>query len=73
MLVVNENPEETKLTWTAEAEARLESVPAFMRPMVRRAIESHASSRGCTVITPDVVTAAKTGHGVRMPDHGEKQ
>ncbi len=71
VLVVNEKPEETKLTWTAEAEARLERVPKFMRPMVRRAIESHASSRGLTVITPDVVTAAKTGHGVRMPDHGK--
>jgi nucleotide-binding universal stress UspA family protein len=72
VLVVNEKPAETNLTWTAEAEARLERVPAFMRPMVRKAIESHARSRDLTVVTPEVVGAAKTGHGVRMPDHGEK-
>ncbi len=71
VLVVNETAEEVQLTWTAEAEGRLEVVPAFMRPMVRKAIESHARSRQLTVVTADVVTAAKTGHGVRMPGHGE--
>ena len=40
-----------------------------MRPMVRKAIESHARARGLTEITAEVVTAAKTGHGVPMPGH----
>ncbi|MBI2899735.1 MAG: universal stress protein [Planctomycetes bacterium] len=69
VLVVNERPEETALAWTAEAEARLDRVPEFMRPMVKKAIESHARARGLTEITPDVVTDAKTGHGVPMPGH----
>ncbi len=72
VLVVNERPEETQLTWTAEAETRLERVPEFMRPMVKKAIESHARARGLTEITADVVTDAKTGHGVPLPGH-EKQ
>jgi nucleotide-binding universal stress UspA family protein len=71
VLVVNEKGEEAQLTWTADAEARLKAVPAFMRPMVQKAIESHARSRDITVVTAEVVAAAKTGHGVRMPGHGK--
>ncbi len=71
VLVVNEQAAEATLTWTAEADARLKKVPAFMRPMVRKAIESHARSRDITVVTAEVVDAAKTGHGVRMPGHGK--
>ncbi len=71
VLVVNEKVEQAELTWTADAQARLEVVPAFMRPMVRKAIESHARARDITVVTAEVVTAAKTGHGVRMPGHGK--
>ncbi len=71
VLVVNEKVEDAPLTWTADAEERLKPIPAFMRPMVRKAIESHARARDITVVTPEVVTAAKTGHGVRMPGHGK--
>lgn len=69
VLVVNERADDGPLVWTGEAEERLQRVPEFMRPMVRKAIESHARARGLTEITADVVTSAKTGHGVRLPGH----
>jgi nucleotide-binding universal stress UspA family protein len=69
VLVVNEEPEKADLPWTAEARARLEKVPEFMRPMVAKAIESHARARGLEEVTAEVVTEAKTGHGVPMPGH----
>ncbi len=71
VLVVNETPTDRSLTWTKEAQERLERVPEFMRPMVKKAIESHARSRGLTEVTAEVVTTAKTGHGVPMPGHGK--
>ncbi|MEE8457655.1 MAG: PCP reductase family protein, partial [Acidimicrobiia bacterium] len=36
--------------------ARLERIPAALRPMVERGITKHASSRGLTVITPELMT-----------------
>lgn len=68
VLVVNERPHDPPLIWTEEAEERLAKVPEFMRPMVRRAIESHGRSRGLARVTTDVVDAAKTRHGVPMPE-----
>ncbi len=73
VLVVNETPDEDPLPWTVEAQDRLQQVPQFMRPMVRKAIELHARARGLREVTADVVTAAKTGHGVPMPGHGPEK
>ncbi len=69
VLVISEKPDEQPLDWTKEARERLQSVPQLMRPMVRKAIESHARSRGLSEVTAEVVTAAKTGHGVPLPGH----
>lgn len=69
VLVVNERPDDQPLSWTKEAEERLEKVPEFMRPMVKKAIESHARSRGLPQVTAEVVTSAKTSHGVPLPGH----
>jgi nucleotide-binding universal stress UspA family protein len=69
VLVVNERPDDQPLSWTREAEERLANVPAFMRPMVKKAIESHARSRGLPQVTAEVVTSAKTSHGVPLPGH----
>ncbi|MFQ5776567.1 MAG: universal stress protein [Terriglobia bacterium] len=71
ILVVNEQSDDQPLAWTEDAKARVAKVPAFMRPMVRKAIESHARSRGLLEVTAEVVTAAKTGHGVPLPGHGK--
>src|SRR5262245_38571733 len=40
------SPEEARVAWTTEAEARLERVPAFIRPMARKAIERYAEGKG---------------------------
>jgi nucleotide-binding universal stress UspA family protein len=69
VLVVNETADDQPLPWTEEATKRLERVPPFMRPMVKKAVESHARSRGLEEITAEVVTSAKTGHGVPLPGH----
>ncbi len=75
VLVVNESLDEEledqPLSWTPGAEERLDKVPPFMRPMVRKAIESYARARGLSEITTEVVTAAKTNHGVPLPGHGQ--
>jgi hypothetical protein len=45
--------------WDAEAEARLERVPAFIRAMARKAIERYAEGKGYPVITEAVMTEAR--------------
>lgn len=72
VLVVNEKADDRSPEWSAEAEARLGAVPEFMRPMVKKAIESYAGARGIGQITPDVVDAAKTSHGVPLPGHARE-
>ncbi len=71
VLVVNETPDERPLPWTEEAKERLARVPAFMRPMVSKAIESYARSRGLREVTAEIVSMAKTSHGVAFPGHGK--
>lgn len=46
------------VTWTPEADARLERVPEFVRPMVRKAVLMWAADRGHTVITSEVMDQA---------------
>lgn len=72
VLVVHERSDDQPFTWTVEAQERLKKVPSFMRPMVKRAIESYARSHGLKEITTEVVTSAKTSHGVFMDRHGKK-
>jgi len=45
--------------WTTEAEARLERVPAFIRPMARKAIERYAEGKGYPAITEGVMDEAR--------------
>lgn len=73
VLVVNETLADQPIAWSADAEERLERIPAFMKPMVKKAIETYARSHGLTQVTGEVVTAAKTGHGVPLPGHGTEQ
>lgn len=53
-----------EITWTVEAEARLQNVPSFLRGMVRRATEAYAINNGYTLITPDVMTEAREKMGM---------
>lgn len=46
------------MSWTDEAQGRLERIPEFVRPMVKRAILMWALQRGHTVITDRVISDA---------------
>ena len=47
------------MTWSPEAEKRLENIPDFIRPMARREIERLARERGATTVTGQVMDEAK--------------
>jgi Proto-chlorophyllide reductase 57 kD subunit len=52
-----------KVVWTAEAEARLQEIPFFVRPAARRKIEKFAGEMGATEITVAVYEQAKQQFG----------
>jgi hypothetical protein len=52
------------VVWTPEAEARMDRVPAFIRPMARQAIERFARDRGHGTITDQVMDAARSFMGM---------
>lgn len=58
---------ETSVTWTSEAETRMQRVPEFARGMARRAVIRHALERGHTVISSDVIDSCL---GAMMRDRG---
>lgn len=47
------------MNWTKEAEAALEKVPFFVRPMARRAVEEYCKKNGIGTITEAEVKAAR--------------
>jgi hypothetical protein len=50
--------------WTAAAEARLENIPAFVRPMARTGIERFARERGAMEIDERILDAARDFFGM---------
>ncbi len=52
------------ITWTAEAEARLENIPEFVRPMARQGIEHYARSNGHAVVDDSVMEEARGRFGM---------
>jgi radical SAM protein with 4Fe4S-binding SPASM domain len=61
-----------RVEWTEAAWMRLERVPPFVRPMVKRGVEAYALSRGLTTITPVLMLevrdkAMPVRHGDRPP------
>ncbi len=57
------------MSWTTEAEKRMERVPSFVRNMARMAILRYAQERGHTVITERIVEDATAQ---LMPGHAEE-
>lgn len=58
-------------TWTADAERRMDKIPAFAREMARLAVMRYAHQRGHTVVTERLVQEATAelcpaGHGGRQ-------
>ncbi len=60
---------EASMSWTTEAEKRMENVPSFVRNMARMAILRYAQERGHTVITERIVEDATAQ---LMPGHAEE-
>jgi len=54
---------EPSLTWEAAARERMMQIPAFVRGMVTRAVESHCRGRGIHTVTPEVLEEIRA----RMP------
>jgi hypothetical protein len=52
------------VTWDAAAEARVERIPSFIRPMARRAIERFAEGKGYATITEAVMDEARGALGM---------
>jgi hypothetical protein len=50
--------------WSAAAEARLEKVPAFVRPMARAGIEQFARDNGSSEIDEKILDAARDFFGM---------
>lgn len=50
---------ETTVLWTAEAEARMEKAPLFVRRMVRSAVEAFARREGFATVTPELLDRAR--------------
>lgn len=50
--------------WTAAAEARLEKVPAFVRPMARTGIEQFAREHGSLEVDEKILDAARDFFGM---------
>jgi hypothetical protein len=48
-----------KISWTAEAEAKLKDIPFFVRPFAFKKIEKYAQERNYPQITLEVYEEAK--------------
>ncbi len=57
-------PPQGPVTWSAEATARLEGVPRFVRGMVKRIYGEYAMEHKIGVITPDVMDRARSDLGM---------
>jgi hypothetical protein len=55
---------ETGIRWTAEASARMQAVPEFVRPMAKSGIEKFARESGHAEITTAVLDEAKSHFGM---------
>jgi hypothetical protein len=49
-----------EMTWPKEAEARLDNIPSFVRPMARKEIERIARERGMTTISNELLEETKS-------------
>jgi radical SAM protein with 4Fe4S-binding SPASM domain len=52
-------PARTELTWTADARARLDKIPSFVRGVVSERVERFASERGYTVVDATVMAEVR--------------
>jgi hypothetical protein len=58
------DPEAAAVPWTTQAEARLEMIPSFVRPMARTGIERFARERGYATVDEKVLDEARDFFGM---------
>lgn len=49
--------------WSPEARERLDKVPVFLRPMIKKGVEGYAASKGIDVITPELMSELRQRTG----------
>jgi Proto-chlorophyllide reductase 57 kD subunit len=59
-----QSSESAPVRWTAAAEARLASIPSFVRPMARTGIERFARERGVLEVDEEILDAARDFFGM---------
>lgn len=64
MLVGADAAAGARVTWSPDAEARIERIPSFIRPMAKTAIERYAEGKGYATITEAVMDEARTALGM---------
>lgn len=64
MLNEQNGEKEMGVSWSPEAEARVERIPSFIRPMARKAIERFAEAQGHPIITEAVMDEARGALGM---------
>ncbi len=52
------------MAWSAEAQARVERIPSFIRPMAKKAIERYAEGKGYRTVTEAVMDEARAALGM---------
>ena len=55
--------DESALSWTPEAEARMERIPSFVRPMVERGIEDYAKANHATLVDEEMLKIVREKFG----------
>ncbi len=64
MIAAEESQARGGMAWSPEAEARVERIPSFIRPMARKAIERYAEGKGYRTITEAVMDEARAALGM---------
>lgn len=64
MLAEQEAGRSAGIGWSPEAEARVERIPDFIRPMAKKAIERYAEGKGYQTITESVMDEARGALGM---------
>ena len=64
MVAEQEAQAQSAMAWSREAEARVERIPAFIRPMAKKAIERYAEGRGYRTVTEAVMDEARAALGM---------
>lgn len=62
--LANQKGDKDGISWTDEAEKRLENVPTFVRNMARIGVINFAKDNGIKEITPDVMEQAREKMGM---------